>query len=78
MLAVAMYNNEERTSISNVAAMRLGNGVQFVKEQNAGGCCPGLVKHIFDVSLVLTKPHGQQLWALQVVCGHSSGDKHER
>ena len=72
MLALAMYNNGERTSISNVAATRLGNGVQFVKEQNAGGCCPGLVKHISDVSLALTKP---QLWALQVVCGHSSGER---
>ena len=47
------------TSISYIAAPRLGNGVQLVKEEDTRSSSPGLVKHIPHVSFTLTKPHGQ-------------------
>ncbi len=52
------------TSVSNIASSGLGYGVQFIKEQDARGGCPGLVKHVTHVSLGLAKPHSQQFRTL--------------
>merc|ERR1719352_223940 len=52
------------TSIASTATPGLCNGVKFLKEEDARGSAPGLVKHIPHICLGLSKPHGQQLWTL--------------
>ena len=46
------------------AAAGLGDGVELVKEEDAGRGAPRLVEHVADVGLGLSEPHGQQLGAL--------------
>ena len=50
--------------ISAGSSSRLSDGVQLVKEEDAGRGGPGLVEDVPHVGLGLSEPHGQQLGAL--------------
>ncbi len=65
MSSEAMHACNACTSVSNVPSPGLGYGVQLIKEEHAGSGCTGLVKHVSNVGLGLSKPHSQQFWALQ-------------
>merc|ERR1719266_414707 len=52
------------TSITNGSPSRFGNGIQFIKEQNARSCRSGLVKNVPYICLGFSKPHGKQFGSL--------------
>mmetsp|Transcript_14642 Transcript_14642/g.35077 ORF Transcript_14642/g.35077 Transcript_14642/m.35077 type:complete len:430 (+) Transcript_14642:982-2271(+) len=49
---------------SSTGTTRTGNGIHFIKEQNAGAGGTGLVEQITDVGLGTTEPHIQKLRTL--------------
>ena len=52
------------SGVSAGSPPRLGDGVQLVEEEDAGGGGPGLVEDVPHVGLGLSEPHGEQLGAL--------------
>ena len=64
-LTLIISSRHTFTSVSNAASPCLSDGVQFIKEEHARSSRPCLVKHVTNVSLRFTKPHRQQLRALQ-------------
>ena len=58
------YQESITSGVSAGSPPGLGDGVQLVEEEDAGGGGPGLVEDVPHVGLGLSEPHGEQLGAL--------------
>jgi len=52
------------TTITPTSTSGLGDRVQLIKEHDTWGSSSSLVKHISDIGLGFTKPHGKELGTL--------------
>ena len=51
-------------AISRATTTLLGDGIELVEEEDAGGGLAGLLEDVTDIGLGLTEPHGEELGAL--------------